>query len=96
MFASASQAASGSHPKLAESKLQTPRNESWPDFGRFSKPGRTPQPAQSFDIGRSKKPLEISAQLRSALPGPLIEVDQPSQLCCASNAVLGTKQGLEA
>ena len=101
VFASASQVASGSHPKLAESKLQTRRNESWPDFGRFFKPGRTPQPNASagtelWHWGAQKKPLEISAQLRSTSPGPLIEVDQPSQLCCASNAVLGTKQGLEA
>ena len=77
MFASASQAASGSHPKLAESKLQTPRNESWPDFGRFSKtkPERLSRPELGILV--LKKPLEISAQVLTALTGRLIEVDTP-------------------
>ena len=37
VFASVLQAASESH-NLAESKLQTPRNESWPDFDASPKP----------------------------------------------------------
>ena len=62
VFASASQAASGSHPKLGHSILQTPRNESWPSFDASLQTKPNASARTELGIGVLKKPLEISAQ----------------------------------